>query len=908
MYLKIAGFILIIITIVGVSSFYAAPEKGDIALMQLEDKKFSKSIAYYKEQYSLNEDSINVVIPLMRIYDYYGHNQENINIMESFVKRNPDSVEAVKHLASLYKVEKYYEKYCRSLEQLQKIDPSVESLQILVNTYRFLGNVKEEMSALARLLQDDSYDVLEEDYMRLASLYMLDNGNYADASATLLDFYNRKPKDVSINSAYMAVQILGELGETDNAGNVINFFLKTLKKEHRQDSAIVLSAVLHRAGELAFAYEILSPYLDNLDNSPELLRRVVEIKLALKGEREVFTDLAARFEQKKLPSGLHIPLLDLAIQFNDDKLFESLFQESFFQDMDESSLVRYVDKISQIKKPYLASILQKQLGQDYLKSTPLLTALLNVTINTSPNSINELNNLPAKLMASSDNKRILIKFYFRHGKHLRAFSLIETISVSYILDSISPLQFAEIYLSVNKADIGLARINDAIKKESGIADNKKQIMYDTALFLESGAGDEDGVFAWLENHKEAKAGTLSDAAYIASKYKHFSLAVIIFERFYKIDKNPKMLIELSEMMIRDNQYATAAKQLEPLVEDNKAARAAYINCMAAWIRSTGINSRDSEKAQLGVFLTGVMKNRDLSLDEKRNVAYLLLGSGFRRKAEDIFIELASTQPFASNDVSELLGFWGNKFSPKAKIWIERRARRAEGLEKALWLSHINDAVYPEIVISVFDSEGTKQYSLITDEYINSLVLTQNKERLEKLIAGEISIEESTKRLERLATIAYQEDLPEVSVSGWKKLYKIDPQNNEAERALGLAAFNKNRFKEAEYLLKKYLSKNKGDQHVNYAYGEILLRNGKNDKADEYFNLAYKQISEIKNKNIYQMITEASVLYRINRVEDSFDLYDKLLKENPENKSLRVDFAQRLIENKRYTEASLLIMN
>ncbi|MDB2415292.1 hypothetical protein N9W34_05920, partial [Rickettsiales bacterium] len=217
MLLKFAVFTFFLALVAGSIGLLTAPSKMELALMRLEDQNFSQSLEYYEEKVAMGDRSIDVIAPLLNIYKYYGYNERAIELMEEYVKDNQDSVEAHKQLAYLYLTSKYYDKYCEALESLQEIQPSIDNLRLLADTYRFLGKHAEEISALERLIKHGRYHTEEADYVNLASLYMIDNNNYEKATETLLIFFNQGTDDVSISTAHMAVQLLAEYGDVERA-------------------------------------------------------------------------------------------------------------------------------------------------------------------------------------------------------------------------------------------------------------------------------------------------------------------------------------------------------------------------------------------------------------------------------------------------------------------------------------------------------------------------------------------------------------------------------------------------------------------------------------------------------------------------------------------------------------------
>lgn len=895
--LIISAFIFLAVVL----GFYISPSRKEVALMRLEDRNFNEAFKYYKAKNLKGDNSINILAPLIKIYIYYGMPEMAISLLEKYVEENPNSIEGRKQLTELYKSTQKFFQYCESLEKLQKLSSSAHNLRNLADTYSFLGMYPQERRALALLVKGGKYHLLEEDYVRLASLYLAEQ-KQSEAMEVLSDLFSKNIYNVSISTIHMAVQLFSKNDKEKEALGFAKSYLKHLKEEEREDSAIVLSGVLQREGKLDYAYRILEPYLANIDNSPDLLQRMVEIKIGLKKDHEVYEDLSKRFEKGKLPDLLEISLLDLAIENKNYELTEAVLRKASFAKMPEDALIRYSDLASELKRPDIATFIKSKLSKEYLQETPLLAAVLDVAEESTYESIAALAKIPQNLISLPEQKLILVSIYIRHNYPDFAFSLVDKMSIADIFSAIDAAQFAEMYLSMKEAKTGMQRIMEA-KKDAA---PKLQASLDNALFfMQVGAGDINFVQKWLKDNKEPNLTMLYDAAYMATRFKQYPIALSLSERVYKLSPTPENRIELSEILIMNSQYNEALKLLQPLAEKNKYARSVYLNGAADWLRKDGINSGES-RIKLNSFLAIMLKSHDLLQDEKRDLAYLMMETGFKDKAEDIFIELAGNQQFGSHDVSELLGFWGDTLSPKAVSWIKARVISSPESEKAKWLSHANDAGHPEIAIYVLSGRENELSNAVADEYINALIATRSYEKLATIINNEMDKENSVSRIQNLAKLANQESLPEVAEKGWRKLYAIDPNNKDANKELGLLAYSRNHFTEAQGFLENYIKNNEGDYIIHDAYGEILMRKSQPKKAMQYFEIARRQLAEIKDKTQDELLLEASILYRCNHVKESFDLYRKLLAKYPDNKSLRADFIQALIDNKQFNEASLLL--
>ena len=72
------------------ASILISPNANEIALMNLEDKHFDDAFSKYKKLLDEGDNSINVVIPLSKLYLQFGDVGSAVTLMEQFVEKNPD--------------------------------------------------------------------------------------------------------------------------------------------------------------------------------------------------------------------------------------------------------------------------------------------------------------------------------------------------------------------------------------------------------------------------------------------------------------------------------------------------------------------------------------------------------------------------------------------------------------------------------------------------------------------------------------------------------------------------------------------------------------------------------------------------------------------------------------------------
>jgi predicted Zn-dependent protease len=894
---------IIIITLLALSTatagYYLAPNHREIALMQMNDSHFKDALEYYSSLQDKGDNSINVLAPLVNLHMHYGDVDQVIALLKPFLEKNPRSVEGHKKLASLYKASQRFHHYCNELEILQQLAPSADILRELADSYNFLGLHEREMHALARLVTAKGYRPREEDYINLASLFRI-NHQHAEAVEAVLAFVEFKKYDVKSETMQLTIQLMLETGAEQKALAISKIYLEDYGKEK---DAIVLSSLFQKQSRFESAYKILEPFLADIDHSPDLLQQVASLQFMRGKHAEIYVLLSDQFKKGAISNDLAVTLIDLAVKYKDYALAETVIRTVALEQIPVEDLLRYADQWQQLKRANIARYMQTRLGEEYLRQSPLLAAVLNVSIHDTPEAMAALLALPPEYTLLPEQKMIVAGIYVRHGLSKHAFTLLDGMSATDMLGTLDAQQYAQLYLEADQVYKASESLNAARAKATP---EMVKLIDNAILFLAAGEGNSASIQQWLKDHPADNGIWLADAHWLAVKYRRNDIALLLAKQMYQLEPSLQNRMALIDSQLLNHQYAEALGNLESRVDKDPASRMMYLAVMADWIHRVGINEVPaSNRKTLETSIMSLLKQGGMSLDEKRNMAYLLQEAGLRHKAETIFVELAADQPFSSHDVSELLAFWGTRLPPNALSWIENRARSTSGTEQAEWLSHLNATRNPHTVLAVL--RGTTITSTaVTAEYINALVATNNTKLLNAVLTQEIDRETNPAKVKRLATIALHEDLPVVSEKAWRKLYALNPGDADALKELGLHAFAINRYTEAGQLLEKYLQNNKGDYRVNYAYAEFLQRKGEKSQAKPFFEEALTQLSEMKERTLSSQRDKAHLLYRNNKLKESVALYNTLLSQFPANKALRADFAQFLIETRQFEEASLVL--
>jgi len=896
MYRRAVIYAILLIIVAIPLGYYLAPNPREIALMKMKDEDFGEAMKQYTKLYSKGDDSLNVVIPLINLNTHYGNIDQAISLMKSLLAKKPNSIDGHRELAKLYKSSLRFYDYCQALETLQKLSPSTDTLRELADNYNFLGEYEKEMQALSLLVKSEDYKPKEDDYFRLASYYRI-NGQLPEAVETIVTIINKNNYNVGLETILLATLLLLEKGDEQKAFAIGSAYIE---KNDDESDAIMLSSLFSEQKKFDSAYALLTPFLPNIDKSVHLTEAVATLQLALGKNKELYDILYRQYQHGVMPVSLSLALLDLSVEYKNYQLVESVLSKAELSEIPEDALIRYADLSSQLKRPNLALIIRENLGKDYLQKAPLLNVMLDIAVDDTPKALAELQALPQNAIVSPEQKLMVADIYLEHGQDKSAFALFQEIPAEVILKNLDASQFARLYLGMNPAE-GKAMLNRLQAHDSLELMSKIE---DAHMLLAAGEGNAEMVKGWIKSHSKSESILLSDAYDLAGRYRHNELALIIAKRIYHIDSSVQNRKQLADSLSLNRRYAEALELLQPLTDRDANARAMYLSTMADWIHIAGAGALSSNKASLDTFISSMLKRTDMTLEEKRSLAYLLEEEGFKDKAEAIFQELVGSQSFASNDVSDLLGLWGDKPTPAAIEWVKKRADTSSGAEKAAWLGYLNDVGHSKEVVAIMDGIQ-KMPPLVADQYITALTNLHSKQQLASTLLQEIGNEANPVRIKKLAIIAREEDLAKAEDKGWKKLYAIN-NDPEAQKELGLIAFTANHYSESEILLGKYLKQTQGDYRVNYAYAEILQRKEKKGQAKPYFEQAEKQLSAIKEKDVGAWMDEAHLLYRTDHLEQSLELYHRLIAQYPHNKTLRADFAEVLIESKQFDEASLVL--
>jgi Tfp pilus assembly protein PilF len=400
------------------------------------------------------------------------------------------------------------------------------------------------------------------------------------------------------------------------------------------------------------------------------------------------------------------------------------------------------------------------------------------------------------------------------------------------------------------------------------------------------------------------------------------LAPLYIETALKAGRQEDALAFLrTELQRHDLSLETREARLYALIEHGGQAEALpYIRPLA--LASIPVWISAYEEALKKLRLTGELvefwraraARAGVQPDERRSLAFQLLDAGHKDWAESIFEELARTARPDHADVSELLFLWGQKPDADSLKWLEDRARRAAGPERAAWLNHLIDcgAAGRAAAIASASLPPPGQGGALLDVYLRALGELRDGRKLGAVVTREVQAVNDPDRLRSLARMARDSGEIQPAEKAYVKLLALAPADREARHWLGVSAFSRSNYSAAERYLGDLLRSSEGAYDDNFYYGEMLWRKRDRASARVYYGRALRAIERTPSPPLEALVARAQSLFRCGYVELSLREFRSLVAANPpavdrqRNGDLRADFGALLLENGMYGEAEALL--
>ena len=287
-------------------------------------------------------------------------------------------------------------------------------------------------------------------------------------------------------------------------------------------------------------------------------------------------------------------------------------------------------------------------------------------------------------------------------------------------------------------------------------------------------------------------------------------------------------------------------------------------------------------------------SKDLESQFAVGLVYLQLGQD--QRAEDIFKKLLD-QP---------------EWQYQSRFYLGKIEEKQGHAKKALaWFDKVTDGpfVFDASISAIALLQKDKQYddasarlSLLQTKFPKQklrLILVQaelysQQKHYEKsfdlLTKALIDFPDQKELLYTRALMAERVNKPEIVEADLKKILAVEPNNVEALNALGYTLLGKSsRYADAEKYLQKALNLEPDEAVIIDSYGWLQFKLGNTERALDYLQQAYEKQQE--NEIAAHL---AEVLWALGKKDEARKLFNKAIKESPDDEYLR-DFQRRILK-------------
>ena len=204
---------LVIMLAIGLS-LLVLPSGEQLGIMLLRDREYDDARSYFEEQIEAGDLSAPTVSALMKIYIEYGDVERAISLIERFENATGESATILPYLTELYRTDRRFGLYLRTMERVVAIDPTEERLETLVDAYYKAGNVGAQIATLIKMR--DLKLISTERLVELADLLRM-AGRYDEAIEALRQASSEDPSKLDWSQRLSLFDLMLHQGQTQQA-------------------------------------------------------------------------------------------------------------------------------------------------------------------------------------------------------------------------------------------------------------------------------------------------------------------------------------------------------------------------------------------------------------------------------------------------------------------------------------------------------------------------------------------------------------------------------------------------------------------------------------------------------------------------------------------------------------------
>ncbi|MBV8576192.1 MAG: tetratricopeptide repeat protein, partial [Acetobacteraceae bacterium] len=851
------------------------PHGREMALLHMETGDAKRALPILEQMVAAGDHSPATIAALARARAATGDIEGAARVLESLVAERPRDPAALDALAEFQRDAHRTDALLLTLEKLHELAPTAPHERELAKLYGEAGRKQEQLQTLRNLVS--RFKVEPGDYLALAQAEA-ESGNANAGIEALRQLAARYPSAVDASMVGLEMRLLTAAGDPEQALARGRSWLQG-QNDVRQ-AAPILAGSLSVAGRPDLAIALLQPYA-GADAPPEIVTALAQAE----SDAGNIAQGLRRLEQLD-PGGLTpadqqaaLLRLRLALALGDTDRALAAADRIGLKTAPHDLLAKLAEvAVISGRTDALRHVLDSS-GEAIFEGEPVIGARSFLALGDMDAARRWTDRALPTVGGRPDRAIQLAEVELRLARTEQALELLRQ-AASGSVPPASLRDIADIAIRAKQAAEGAALLDGVRQRQPSAEADRAWALAATA------AGNAKDVEAWLARRPrdELPAGVLQDLAHLAKDAGAKALAVEAADRLRALRGSPDDSLLLAQYLLDAGQPKRALEILRslpastPVPEDLRTAvllgawrQGAPVadELRAIWVRQLAeaaspekrnaaisillelraysellpalrrLAEQDPERwlwaygqaatalgrgAELASFWSELGNRTSLPAGLRRQLAFRLLEAGDKAAAERIFRALASNAAPDSPDVREALFIWGARPNADQLDWIEERARRASGTEKAAWMRILTDRGAPGRSIAVYRAAGGETGSEpVLDAYVSALALTGDKAALAAAVRESLADAHSASRLHQLADFAARAGDADLERRILERLIAAGGEGPDTRRRLGILAYQRHDLGEAEKDLSAYVSETGGDYESQMILGDIATK-------------------------------------------------------------------------------------
>jgi len=360
-----------------------------------------------------------------------------------------------------------------------------------------------------------------------------------------------------------------------------------------------------------------------------------------------------------------------------------------------------------------------------------------------------------------------------------------------------------------------------------------------------------------------------------------------------INLNRREILDLAKVFIKINYVDYALKYYQDFIKKNNLEQNDTMQSALFLLHGSKNNQE---------FVMSFLKSKYANLDILNEAYFIVSSKAFYELAIPIANAMYSLR---QNDINMHLvadAYLGNKnylqsLNYYKKLQQSNKDSVTLGYVKSL-LGLKKDKKYEKELKKFMDNDFV---SLSLDTKLEILSLYQDfdshqnvKKHFAKIIPSLSNVDDKLNTVKAFLTADFIDLTEEI----FNKMNKKDIDEDYIEKFLkdlAIANYYSSKYTKSKKYFDEYFKKSKGDYESYYIYAKLMDIDSNIKSAKKYYRKSLKILSKQTSLNYKEELVKARVLFELNQIQEAKKLYFKLLKQDPYNKELRIEFANYLID-------------